>query len=77
MRGLSRAGHRNDRRGVGAIGQGDGKIQSLVIGSLFVGLGYITFVIAFLSDAIATNRRISEECLERLRRMEADGARTR
>jgi glycosyltransferase involved in cell wall biosynthesis len=56
-----------------AIGEGEGKIQSLVIGSMFVGLGYITFVIAFLSDAIATNRRISEECLERLRRMEAQG----
>ncbi|MDG2004821.1 MAG: glycosyltransferase family 2 protein [Novosphingobium sp.] len=54
-----------------AIGQGDGNIQSLVIGSMLAGLGYITFVIAFLSDSIATNRRISEECLERLRRMEA------
>jgi len=60
-----------------AIGEGEGKIQSLVIGSLFVGLGYITVVIAFLSDSIATNRRISEECLERLRRMEAQGNGTR
>ncbi|HKX78384.1 MAG TPA: glycosyltransferase family 2 protein [Novosphingobium sp.] len=52
------------------IGEGDGKIQSLVIGSLFVSVGYMTIVIALLSDAIATNRRLSEECLERLRRLE-------
>lgn len=52
------------------IGEGDGKIQSLVIGSMFVGLGYITMVIAFLSDAIATNRRLVEEALERLRKMD-------
>lgn len=55
-----------------AIGQGDGHVQSLVIGSLFVSVGYVTTVIAFLSDAIATNRRLSEECLERLRKIEAD-----
>ena len=53
------------------IGAGDGKVQSLIIGSLFVSVGYITSVIAFLSDAIATNRRISEECLERLRKLDA------
>ncbi|MEZ5744005.1 MAG: glycosyltransferase family 2 protein [Sphingomonadaceae bacterium] len=57
------------------IGEGDGKVQSLVIGSLFVSMGYITTVIAFLSDAIATNRRISEECLERLRKIDAESAR--
>lgn len=51
-----------------AIGEGDGKIQSLVIGGLFVGIGYITVVIAFLSDSIATNRRLLEEVLERLRK---------
>jgi glycosyltransferase involved in cell wall biosynthesis len=56
-----------------AIGEGDGMIQSLVIGSLFVSLGYVTVIIAFLSDSIATNRRIAEECLERLRRMDAGG----
>lgn len=60
-----------------AIGQGDGHVQSLVIGSLFVSVGYVTAVIAFLSDAIATNRRLTEECLERLRRMDADRRRTK
>ena len=55
------------------IGEGDGMIQSLVIGSLFVTAGYVTIVIAFLGDAIATNRRLTEECLERLR--DSDGPR--
>lgn len=55
------------------IGEGDGKIQSLVIGSLFVSMGYITMVIAFLSDSIATNRRLAEETLERLRHLDARG----
>lgn len=52
------------------LGEGDGKIQSLVIGSLFVSMGYITVIIAFLSDAVATNRRLLEETVERLRKME-------
>jgi glycosyltransferase involved in cell wall biosynthesis len=60
-----------------AMGEGDGHVQSLVIGSLFVSVGYVTAVIAFLSDAIATNRRLTEECLERLRKMDADRRRTR
>lgn len=55
------------------IGEGDGKVQSLIIGSLFVGLGYITTVIAFLSDSIATNRRLLEEVLERLRKTDLRG----
>ena len=46
-------------------------------GSLFVSLGYITVVIAFLSDAVATNRRLLEETLERLKKQDArsDGQR--
>lgn len=53
------------------LGNGDGKIQSLVVGSLCIGLGYVTIVIAFLSDAVATNRRLLEESLERLRKMDS------
>ena len=60
-----------------AIGEGEGHVQSLIIGSLFVSVGYINAVIAFLSDAIATNRRLTEECLERLRKIDADRRRTR
>ncbi|QFT30883.1 Undecaprenyl-phosphate mannosyltransferase [Labrenzia sp. THAF82] len=55
-----------------AIGDGDGRIQSLVLGSMFLLAGYITVVIAFLSDALATNRRLTESVLQRLRRLEQD-----
>ncbi len=55
-----------------AIGDGDGHIQSLVLGGVFLLAGYMTIVIAFLSDTIATNRRLAEEALTRLRRLEAD-----
>jgi len=53
-----------------AIGDGEGRIQSLVLGSMFLLAGYTTVVIAFLSDALATNRRLTESVLERVRRLE-------
>ncbi len=55
-----------------ATGDGDGHVQSLVLGGVFLLAGYLTMVIAFLSDTIATNRRLTEEVLLRLRRLEAD-----
>lgn len=54
-----------------ATGEGDGHVQSLVLGGVFLLAGYLTMVIAFLSDTIATNRRLTEEALLRLRRLEA------
>jgi glycosyltransferase involved in cell wall biosynthesis len=53
-----------------AIGQGDGHIQSLVIGGVFALAGYLTVVIAFLGDTIATNRRLTESVLIRVRHLE-------
>ncbi|MES0827105.1 glycosyltransferase family 2 protein [Ruegeria sp. SCP11] len=63
-----------------AIGDGDGHIQSLVLGAVFLIMGYVTVLVAFLSDIIATNRRLSETTLVRLRELEstvADINRTR
>lgn len=54
------------------IGDGDGKIQSLVLGSMFLLAGYITAIIAFLSDGLATNRRLTESVLHRVRQLEAN-----
>ncbi|WP_428673826.1 glycosyltransferase family 2 protein [Roseibium sp.] len=53
-----------------ATGDGDGHIQSLVLGSMFLLAGYITVVIAFLSDSLSTNRRLTESVLERVRQLE-------
>ncbi|WP_234822618.1 glycosyltransferase family 2 protein [Palleronia aestuarii] len=57
-----------------AMGSGDGHIQSLVLGGVFLLAGYLTVVIAFLSDTIATNRRLTEHVLVRLRRLEMSEA---
>ncbi len=53
-----------------ATGDGEGHIQSLVLGSMFLLAGYITVVIAFLSDSLSTNRRLTESVLERVRQLE-------
>lgn len=54
------------------IGQGDGNIQSLVLGGVFLLAGYLTMVLALLSDTIATNRRLLEQILRRVRKLELD-----
>jgi len=59
-----------------AMGQGDGHVQSLVLGGVFLLAGYFTVVIAFLSDTIATNRRLTEALLVRMRRLEPTLARS-
>lgn len=51
------------------MGDSDGKIQSLVLGGVFITLGYVTFVLALLADATATNRRLLEATLERVRKL--------
>ncbi|MEM9709536.1 MAG: glycosyltransferase family 2 protein [Pseudomonadota bacterium] len=56
-----------------SIGQGDGHLQSLVIGGVLILAGYFTVVVAFLSDSMATNRRLTEALLVRLRKIEAAG----
>ena len=58
------------------LGDGDGHVQSLVLGSAFLLAGYFTVVIAFLSDTIATNRRLSEAVLSRVRQLEMQLAET-
>ncbi len=57
------------------IGDGDGNIQSLVLGGVFLLAGYITVILALLSDTIATNRQLLERVLRRVRAIEvATGA---
>lgn len=53
-----------------ATGDGDGHVQSLVLGGVLLLAGYFTVAIALLSDTIATNRRLTEEALIRLRRLD-------
>ncbi len=52
------------------IGQGDGHVQSLVIGGALLMLGTITAVMGMLADLIATNRKLLEMNLAKLRQVE-------
>jgi hypothetical protein len=52
------------------LGDGQGHIQSLVIGSMVLILGFFTIIIAILSDIIATNRQLLEMAVEKLHKLE-------
>lgn len=54
----------------------NGYIQSLQIGMGAVIIGFITALMALLGDLLGFNRRLSEEILARVRRMEARDAST-
>lgn len=53
-------------------GQGDGHIQSLILASILITAGFQLGVFGLLADAIAANRKINDELLYRLKRMEYD-----
>lgn len=42
-------------------GNGDGHIQSLVLASIFIVIGFQTIIAAFLADLLAANRKLLEE----------------
>jgi glycosyltransferase involved in cell wall biosynthesis len=49
-------------------GDGDGHIQSLIIGGSFLIMGFITYMVALVADLISVNRRLLESTLERVNR---------
>jgi hypothetical protein len=53
-----------------AIGDGTGHIQSLILASILVVLGFQTFLLGLLGDLIARNRHLSEETNYRLKKAE-------
>ena len=42
-------------------GAGNGHIQSLILGGLLAGMGFQTFLIAFVADILSANRKLLEE----------------
>ena len=42
-------------------GSGEGHVQSLILGSILLGMGFQTILIAFVADLLAANRRLMEE----------------
>jgi glycosyltransferase involved in cell wall biosynthesis len=42
-------------------GEGDGHVQSLILASVLMGMGFQTLLIAFVADLLAANRKIMED----------------
>ncbi|MEM7497854.1 MAG: glycosyltransferase family 2 protein, partial [Pseudomonadota bacterium] len=57
------------------LGDGAGRLQSLVLGGVFILVGVITLTLALLGDAVAMNRRLLEQTLKSVRRLELESAR--
>lgn len=50
-----------------------GHLQSLLFGAVFIFLGVMFFVIGIVADLLAINRRLHEDTLYRLKKLEYDG----
>ncbi len=55
-----------------SIGQRGGKIQSLILASILIGLGFQTIIVAFVADLLSVNRRLLEDLQSLLKRHKAD-----
>lgn len=55
------------------IGQPIGHVQSLILSAIFLIVGFQTLLVGIVSDLIGSNRKLLEETLTRVRRMEIDG----
>ena len=53
-------------------GQGDGHIQSLILGAVLFIVGFQVLVLALLGDVLSFNRKLIEETLFRVKRIELD-----
>ncbi|MDO5574449.1 MAG: glycosyltransferase family 2 protein [bacterium] len=53
-------------------GTGNGHIQSLVLASTLMLLGFMTFIVGLQADVIASNRKILEDIQYRVRKMQYD-----
>lgn len=54
------------------MGEGSGYIKSMIFATFLILLGSQSFLIGILADIIASNRKLSEEILYRLRKFEYD-----
>lgn len=57
------------------IGQGGGHTQSLILAAVLMIVGFQTILIGVVADLVGANRKILEELLYRVRRMESDESR--
>ena len=62
-----------------AIGEGEGHVQSLILASILLGMGFQTILIAFVTDLLSANRKLMEDIRFKIakdQRMSADKKRT-
>ena len=55
-----------------ATGDGDGHIQSLVLGGMLVIIAFLSFLVGLVADLIGFNRQLIEMTLEKVRRIELE-----
>jgi len=53
-------------------GEGSGHVQSLLLGVMFMLIGFQTGIFGLLADAVSANRKINEELLYRVKKLEYD-----
>ena len=49
-------------------------VQSLILASMLMSMGFITFVVALLADLIAVNRQLSEKLAWKIEKLEESNA---
>lgn len=54
-------------------GSGNGHIQSLLLGVMLMVIGFLVGIFGILADAVSANRKINEELLYRVKKLEYDG----
>ncbi len=54
-------------------GQGSGHIQSLILTAILLIIGFMVFLIGLVADLVGANRKIMEETLYRVKRLDVDG----
>ena len=50
-----------------STGNGNGHLQSLILASILLGIGFQTIVVAFLADLLAVNRKLNEDIQYKIR----------
>ncbi|MCG7957049.1 MAG: glycosyltransferase family 2 protein, partial [Candidatus Thiodiazotropha endolucinida] len=53
-------------------GDGQGHVQSVVLAGVMMGIGFQTFLVAFVADLLSVNRKLLEEVQYRLRKLESE-----
>ena len=51
-------------------GQGNGHVQSLILGGVLLVFGFVTLLVGVVADLIAVNRMLLEMLLEKVRRLD-------